>query len=334
MKKFTTIIFLLNILAFIQCGQTWLPEVVGYSDYAGIYGKPISSLRVSGGTEYRVHTLGGKWLPAVTGNNQNDSDNGYAGIDGLAIDGVAIKGAKYQVHILGGGWLDEVSKYDISDTDYGMAGIFGKKIDAIKIKDRTYAVAYITDSSSSSTVDPDPTNIPVSGEYSRTGAVNYARKYAHSVNHKCGSDYLSCSPASYFGDEHCGYEGAGGDCANFVSQCLVLGGSHSKLKNNQNCRGYPCGFEEPGAKRLGDCLQDKGWTSQCGYLMKPPSNIKAGDVLIYHASSCTSFDAHAVIVTEGGSSPKITCHSNEQLDVSYTYMANSKPYYQWLHFND
>jgi hypothetical protein len=283
-------------------------------------------LRVSGGTEYRVHTIGGKWLPAVTGNNQNDYYNGYAGEDGVAIDGVAIKGAKYQVHILGGGWLSEVSKYDINDSVNGMAGIYGKKIDAIKIKDRTYAVAYVTESV---TPPPNPT-----GSYSRSGAVDYAKRYAFSINHVCGSSYLKCSPASYFGNEHCGYEGAGGDCANFVSQCLVIGGSHSKLVNTPNCRGYPCGFEEPGAKRLGDCLRDKGWTSSCDYLKKPPSNIKEGDVLIYHAGSCTDFDAHAVFVTQGGSNPKIACHSNEQLDVSYTYMGNSMPYYEWLHYND
>ena len=320
MSKFT-ICILLNILILTQCAQKWLGVINGYSDYAGIMGKPISSITVSGGKAYRVHTLGGKWLPAVTGNDKSDSNNGYAGIDGVAIDGVAIQGTKYQVHILGGGWLNEISKYDINDSVNGMAGIYGKKIDAIKIKDRTYSAAIIESSTPN-------------GDYSRSGAVAYAKKYVHSVNHKCGNNYLACSPASYFGNEHCGYEGAGGDCANFVSQCLVLGGNHSKLKNNKNCRGYPCGFEEPGAKRLGDCLQDKGWTSQCGYLLKPPSNIKAGDVLIYHATGCGDYKAHAVIVTEGGKSPKITCHSNEQLDVSYTYMSNSKPYYQWLHFND
>ena len=175
--------------------------------------------------------------------------------------------------------------------------------------------------------------ISFSKEYSRDGAVNYARKYVHNINHKCGN-YLDCSPASYFGSEHCGYSGNGGDCANFVSQCLVLGGSHPKLNgDSESCRGYPCGFEEPGAKRLGDCLKKKGWTRTCGYLRSPPDNIKAGDVLIYHAKNCDNFSAHAVLITQGGSSPKITCHSSEKLDVSYTYMANEKPYYEWLHYN-
>ena len=65
---------------------------------------------------------------------------------------------------------------------------------------------------------------------------------------------------------------------------------------------------------------------------KPPENIKEGDVLIYHAGSCDSSKAHAVFVTEGGSNPKIACHSSIKLDVSYTYMGESMPYYQWLHY--
>ena len=169
--------------------------------------------------------------------------------------------------------------------------------------------------------------------YSRDGAVNYARTYVHNINHQCGV-YTDCTPCSYWGSEHCGYGGNGGDCANFVSQCLVLGGGHPKLTGSENCRGYPCGFEEIGATRLGLCLELKGWTRTCGYYLDPPSNIQAGDVLVYHAGSCDSYDAHAVIVTEGGSNPKITCHSNEQLDVSYTYMGSSKPYLEWLHYND
>ena len=320
--------FLLILFTLVGCKQTWLPEVSGYSHYAGIFGKPVTSLRISGGTEYRVHILGGGWLSPVTGNNENDSNNGYAGIDGKQIDGVAIKDATYKVHLLGGGWLPEVSGYNINDSNYGMAGSYGKSIDAIMIKDRNYATAYYSGSDQIPTDDPTPTP----GKFNRNDAVTYARNHVHNINHKCGT-YTDCSPASYFGSEHCGYESHGGDCANFVSQCLVLGGGHPKL-NTGSCRGYPCGWEEVGAKRLGDCLREKGWTSTCGYHQSPPSNLKVGDVLIYHSGSCDNFDAHAVIVTEAGTNPKITCHSNEKLDVSYTYISDEKPYYQWLHFKD
>ena len=66
--------------------------------------------------------------------------------------------------------------------------------------------------------------------------------------------------------------------------------------------------------------------------MGPPGNIQAGDVLVYHSGSCDSYDAHAVVVVEGGSDAKIACHSNDQYGVSYTYMGTSKGYYQWLHY--
>ena len=168
--------------------------------------------------------------------------------------------------------------------------------------------------------------------YDRNGAVNYAYQYARTPNHQCGN-YIKCTPCSYWGSEACGYQSQGGDCANFVSQCLVKGGGHSKLSGGAPCRGYPCGFEEPGAWELGQCLKSKGWTSTCGYHQAPPSNIQAGDVLIYHSGGCDNYSAHAVLVTKGGSSPKITCHSSVKVDASYDYMANSKPYYQWLHYN-
>ena len=167
--------------------------------------------------------------------------------------------------------------------------------------------------------------------YDRTAVKNYAKKHWNSPNHDCSKAYTSCSPYSYWGSEHCGYSSHGGDCANFVSQCILAGG-HSALKGG-DCRGYPCGKEEVGATRLGKCLKNKfGWTRTCGYKKAPPSNIAVGDVLIYHAGSCDDYTAHAVIIVEAGSSPKIACHSSNKWGASYTYMSGSKPYYEWLHY--
>ena len=39
----------------------------------------------------RVHILGGKWLPWVTGYDRNDDQNGYAGIKGKKIDAIQVK---------------------------------------------------------------------------------------------------------------------------------------------------------------------------------------------------------------------------------------------------
>ena len=126
----------------------WLPAVSGFSrgdavnGYAGLIGRPVTALRVSGSTRYRVHIAGGNWLPEVTGNNPNDFNNGYAGMPGRPIDGVAISGARYAVHIQGGGWLPEVTGYNINDFNNGYAGILGRRIDAVMIQGRTYATGY------------------------------------------------------------------------------------------------------------------------------------------------------------------------------------------------
>lgn len=72
----------------------WLPEVKNREDYAGIYGKPIDRIMVKstiGATVHvQAHTVNGKWLPAVTGYNEKDARNGYAGIKGKAIDAIYI----------------------------------------------------------------------------------------------------------------------------------------------------------------------------------------------------------------------------------------------------
>ncbi len=172
--------------------------------------------------------------------------------------------------------------------------------------------------------------------YNRGAAVNYAVQHVHNINHRCGSP-LRCTPWAYFGSEHCGYPGQGGDCANFVSQCVVAGG-HPPMKRGGGhagyCRGYPCGKEEPGAGKLGSCLQSYGWSKQCGRRMGPPGNIQVGDVLIYAPSCGLGSGAHAVLVTQrSGGGAKITCHSNEKLNVDYTYMRDGGHImYGWYHF--
>lgn len=130
--------------------RIWLPQVSGYNKndgrrgYAGIFGRSITGLRVSGGKQYRVHIKGGGWLSSVTGNNQNNLYNGFAGnAAGSAIDAVAISGGiYYAVHIKGGKWLPAVRGYNIKDSRNGYAGIIGREIDAITIKGRTYATCY------------------------------------------------------------------------------------------------------------------------------------------------------------------------------------------------
>ena len=74
----------------------WLPEVKNRADYAGLFNRPIDGLmmKTDTGTQiyYRVHLRrSNKWLPWVTGYNESDNNNGYAGIIGQEIDGIQIK---------------------------------------------------------------------------------------------------------------------------------------------------------------------------------------------------------------------------------------------------
>jgi hypothetical protein len=76
-------------------GGKWLPEVKNRTDYAGIFNKPIDGLMMKTDTgktiHYAVHIKkSNKWLPFVTGYDEKDYNNGYAGILGAEIDAIKI----------------------------------------------------------------------------------------------------------------------------------------------------------------------------------------------------------------------------------------------------
>lgn len=76
-------------------GGKWLPEVKNREDYAGLYNKPIDGLMMKTDTgktiKYAVHLRSSnRWLPFVSGYDEDDFDNGYAGILGQEIDGIKI----------------------------------------------------------------------------------------------------------------------------------------------------------------------------------------------------------------------------------------------------
>ena len=70
----------------------WLPAVKNREDYAGILDTSIDGLMMKTNTKktihYQVHIKGGSWLDYVTGYNEKDSNNGYAGILGKDIDAI------------------------------------------------------------------------------------------------------------------------------------------------------------------------------------------------------------------------------------------------------
>lgn len=124
---------------------SWLSDIVDYNEvnssgYAGIIGKAIDGIRANlskGNIIYRVHTVGGKYLPWVK--DLDSAQNGYAGIYGREIDGVQmylenLKGyaVEYRVSPKGKAYLPWVRNYN--DTNSGYAGIYGQAIDRIQIR--------------------------------------------------------------------------------------------------------------------------------------------------------------------------------------------------------
>lgn len=113
-------------------------------------GKPITDITIKatkGSVKYRVHILGGSWLPYVTGYNTNDHNNGYAG-NGKTIDAVEVYyttpsdvakthgylKAKYRVAPLGKNYLDYQYDNEVSSKQDGYAGILGKAFDLFDLK--------------------------------------------------------------------------------------------------------------------------------------------------------------------------------------------------------
>lgn len=123
---------------------TTLPSVKNLEDYAGIRGKKIANVAIKvnkGKLKYRVHVLGGKWLPYVTGYNWRDHNNGYAG-NGKAIDAIQIiytplsgnkQKVKYRISPVNDTYYDYQCNNEKTSGQDGYAGCYGKAIDRLQI---------------------------------------------------------------------------------------------------------------------------------------------------------------------------------------------------------
>ncbi len=153
--------------------------------------------------------------------------------------------------------------------------------------------------------------------YDRTAAAAYANRYWDTYNTAEYADYSS----------------SGGDCANYVSQCLVAGGTslwESELNNNPGN-----GLDPYGAVPYCDDL-NLVLTEDIGAQHKriedsgtPLPELQAGDVIIYGTDS-DEF-AHAVIVVGGqGDNAMINAHTTDRYHVSWDYAFPS--YFSVAHF--
>lgn len=151
--------------------------------------------------------------------------------------------------------------------------------------------------------------------YDRQSAVEYAMKYALVPNKKY----------RYFGVN----QRIGGDCTNFVSQCLKAGGmplSYNK-KNpwwyNFEASANVCSLSWSVAHSLFWYLKKNAENNSKGAKALETNNIsdlELGDLVFYENKRGLIF--HSTIITAFNEVPLVSQHSVEALNVSYI-----KPYY-------
>lgn len=123
-------------------GNRWLPYVTnhgsGANGYAGIFGESVSAVQVRpkrGTVEYRVHVLGGDWLPWVT------SEKSWAGVRGKPIDAIQMRltdaegyAIRYRVTSLKKADWHQWCENTADPTGDGFAGVIGSAIDGVQIE--------------------------------------------------------------------------------------------------------------------------------------------------------------------------------------------------------
>ena len=139
--------------------------------------------------------------------------------------------------------------------------------------------------------------IGYSFSYNGQAAYNYAQRWANDRNPKYHD-----------------YSNEGGDCANFVSQCLIAGGL-----SLSDCYGnYGVGGTIPYVPNLQSCLTKKGWKSSTSI---PSKGLPVGAVITFNDGG------HTALVVRSGTSPLIAGHTTDVWMGSANYGYNNKYYW-------
>ncbi|HEX5503055.1 MAG TPA: amidase domain-containing protein [Thermomicrobiales bacterium] len=173
------------------------------------------------------------------------------------------------------------------------------------------------------TVPKTPIGPAVSYCYNRSLAL----QGAHSNNPDCGTPYNW---------EYCNYNSCGGDCANYVSQCLRAGGFTSD--NTWNTNQGPCPCSAGNTHGTYAWINNQGlrdWinTSGRGYPVGDPPDgqdgwmyVGNGDIINYKWQSVDDCDTgadvdHIVVVTgSNGNGPVICSHNADLCDFPWASM--------------
>ena len=123
--------------------------------------------------------------------------------------------------------------------------------------------------------------------YNPDAAVTYARKYCKNYN----PNYPS-------------YRNSGGDCANFVSQCLIAGGFSFSGCDNVKSSGVIAGVTS-----LRNCLKKKGWKVST----TKPASFRGG-----YPMAKTDL-SHAIMATSVGNKITYCGHTSDVCDRTLDY---------------
>ncbi|MCK4718497.1 MAG: N-acetylmuramoyl-L-alanine amidase, partial [Thermoplasmata archaeon] len=153
-----------------------------------------------------------------------------------------------------------------------------------------------------------------------------------SIHTACNDTYDRARAAEYadtywdvYNPAYNDYTSSGGDCANFVSQCLMAGGRI--LEGGDD--GMEHGVDNWGCMPFCDYLhlnlinatwgQDAAWTTITGGSGSPPGDLQAGDVIIYGDTS-GDWWRHAVFVVGGmGDTAMINGHTTDRYHEAWDY---------------
>jgi len=128
------------------------------------------------------------------------------------------------------------------------------------------------------------------GNYNSSNAVSYARKYWNNYN----SSYRN-------------YNSVGGDCCNFVSQCLKAGGLNTdRTWYNGSYAWINCAGQLSYLKSQG--YQAVDWAKA--------SDVRVGDVVYYYNGSRLAHTAICTSIVNG--QPRVTAHNKNHVDYEWT----------------
>jgi len=150
------------------------------------------------------------------------------------------------------------------------------------------------------------------------GAIQPLTQYSY--NYTAAKNYALGHCSSY-SDSYCNYNPCGGDCANFVSQCLRAGTERTDGSWNTYSGGCSnCGTTSSNAGTTAwvnnEALQNWVINAGRGQAWGSIYSLGIGDIINYDWDGDGVFD-HVAIVTDAGGSTLVSCHNIDRCNVGW-----------------